>query len=147
MMAPPLRAAAICPKCDFFTQSSKDVSEVRPRVRVTSPALGRPGSFLIMYLPSGVFCLSSMTSCSSFRPVTSWMALITMPSNSRPNEWPTEVSRWGRGMDDYLPFLDGLLGDQAGAARELGEAENDELGRLHGRHPDLADDLAGIDAL
>src|SRR6202158_5960989 len=43
--------------------------------------------------------------------------------------------------------LTGLLGDQTGAARELREAEDDELGRLHRGHPDLADDLTGVDAL
>ena len=71
-------------------------------MRVTSPAFGRPGSFLIMYLPSLVFCLSSTTSCSIFRPLISVICLIITPSNSSPKEWPTEESRSGSAMSVYL---------------------------------------------
>src|SRR5271166_1290142 len=104
------------------------------------------------YLPSGPFSLSSMTSCSIFRPVTSVIDLMVMPSNSRPNEWPTELSRSGRAMMPYLsgtvsPGRRRLLADQAGAAGELGEPEDDELGGLDRGDPDLADHLARIDAL
>ena len=102
------------------------------------------------YLPSGPFCLSSMTSCSIFRPVTSVMALIVMPSNSRPKEWPTELSRSGSAMADYLSWLSRWL---VYSLTRLVPPENwarrkiDELGRLDRRDADLADDLAGVDAL
>src|SRR5687768_6970542 len=128
MIAPPLRASVILPNCESLTHFSKLWSPVRPRVSVTSPDFQRPGSFLMTYLPSGPFCLSSTTSCSIFRPETSVMLLIVMPSNSRPKEWPTELSRSGRGMCIYLRGVaerPGLLGDEARAARELGEAEHD----------------------
>src|SRR6478736_6557646 len=115
MTAPPLRTSLILPNCESLTHFSKLWSEVSGRVRVTSPDFQRPGSFLIMYLPSGPFCLSSMTSCSIFSPETSVMDLIVMPSTSRPKEWPTELSRSGRAIS-VLPFLvDGVvLGDRAG---------------------------------
>src|SRR5437588_12994589 len=109
MTEPPLRAPGMSPRWDFLTQSWKLVSPVRPGVMVTSPALGRPGSFLLTYLPSCVLCLSSMTSCSLLRPETSWICLIWMPSNSKPNDQPTLVSRSGRPMDRYLPLLVGVL--------------------------------------
>src|SRR6266496_1104668 len=149
MIAPPLRASLIFPKCESLAHFSKLWSAVRPRVRVISPALGRPGSFLIMYLPSGVFCFSSMTSCSIFRPLTSEICLITTPSTSSPKEWPTELSRSGRAIARLPPHpaSAGSLVDQAGAAGELGQAEHHELGRLDRRHADLADDLARVDAL
>src|SRR3954447_23007523 len=147
MIAPPLRASPIFPKWLSLVHFSKLWSPVRPRVSVISPALRRPGSFLMTYLPSGVFCLSSMTSCSILRPETSWICLMTTPSTSRPKEWPTELSRSGSGMPAYsLPEVL-LLVDQAGAAGELGEPEDNELRGLHRRHPDLADHLTGVDAL
>src|SRR5438093_10218756 len=90
------------PKRDFFIQSWKFLSSDRPRVSVISPALGRPGSFLLTYLPSLVLCLSSMTSFSILRPETSWICLMVMPSNSKPNDQPTEVSSSGSGMGTYL---------------------------------------------
>src|SRR5438874_7196649 len=96
MTEPPLRAPGMSPRWDFLTQSWKLVSPVSPRVRVTSPALGRPGSFLLTYLPSWVLCLSSMTSCSIFRPEISWICLIWIPSNSNPNDQPTPVSISGK---------------------------------------------------
>src|SRR5271165_1098060 len=152
MIAPPLRAFSIFPNCESLIHFSNDWSAVSPRVRVTSAAFHRPGSFLMTYLPSGPFSLSSMTSCSIFRPVTSVIDLMVMPSNSRPNEWPTELSRSGRAMMPYLsgtvsPGRRRLLADQAGAAGELGEPEDDELGGLDRGDPDLADHLARIDAL
>ena len=71
-------------------------------VSVHSPAFGLPGSFLTSYLPSGPFCLSSTTSCSIFSPETSVMDLMVMPSNSRPKEWPTDVSSSGSAMAQVL---------------------------------------------
>src|SRR6476620_11195735 len=148
-MAPPLRTSPILPNCESLTHFSKLWSEVSGRVRVTSPDFHLPGSFLIMYLPSGPFCLSSMTSCSILRPDTSVMDLIVMPSTSRPNEWPTELSRSGSAMS--APFLfvcvRGLFGNQAGAAGELRQLEDHELGRFDRGDADLANDLARVDAL
>ena len=92
MIAPPLRTSAILPNCGVLDPLLEALSSVRPRVRVTSRAFQRPGSFLITYLPSGPFSLSSMTSCSILSPLTSVMLLIVMPSNSSPNEWPTPLS-------------------------------------------------------
>src|SRR5713101_6343539 len=150
MTDPPFRAPGMSPRWDFLTQSWKLVSPVRPRVMVTSPAFGRPGSFLLTYLPALVLCLSSMTSCSIFSPETSWICLMATPSISKPNDQPTLVSRSGRPMDRYLPSWlrvgYGLLGERRSAG-ELGEAEDHELGRLHGGHADLADHHAGIDRL
>ena len=57
MIAPPLRASVILPNCESLIHFSKLLSPVRPRVSVTSPAFGRPGSFLMMYLPSGAVLL------------------------------------------------------------------------------------------
>src|SRR5215212_9884242 len=130
MIAPPLRASGILPNCESFTHFSKLWSPVRPRVSVHSPAFGRPGSFLMSYLPSGPFCLSSTTSCSIFSPDTSVMDLMVMPSNSRPKEWPTALLRSGRAMTDYLRGSVGItqrrsLGDQAGSAGVLAQAEDD----------------------
>src|SRR6478735_2391407 len=68
-----------------------------------SGALGRPGSRRIWYLPSGPFSLYSTTSCSILSPATSVIALIVMPSNSRPKEWPTLLSPSGSAML-LLPF-------------------------------------------
>src|SRR3954463_5986645 len=158
MIAPPLRASVILPNCESLTHFSKLWSPVRPRVRVISAAFQRPGSFLITNLPSGPFCLSSTTSCSILSPDTSVMLLIVMPSNSRPKEWPTELSLSGSAMM-YLPpgwsepallrrvHVQGLLGDEAGATGELRQPEDDELGRLHRRDSDLADHLTGVDTL
>src|SRR6478609_4126074 len=73
-----------------------------------------------------------------------------MPSISRPKEWPTDASATGSVM--MFPFSDEvgdaalLFADQAGAAGDLRQSEDDELGRLHRRDTDLADDLAGVDA-
>src|SRR3712207_2612806 len=39
------------------------------------------------------------------------------------------------------------LSDEAGAARELGQAEDDELGGLHRSDTDLAHDLPRVDSL
>src|SRR4249919_2074993 len=141
MIAPPLRASGILPKRDDLIQSWKLLSPVRPRVSVTSPALGRPGSFLIMNLPSLVFCFSSITSCSMRRPLTSVISLMTTPSNSSPKLWPTLASRSGRAIS----FL--LLAHKAGAAGHLRQAEDDELGRLDRGDADLAQDLAVVDRL
>src|SRR3954449_7905859 len=131
MMAPPLRTLVILPNCESLTHDSKLLSAVRPRGRVTSPAFQRPGSFLMTYLPSAPFSLSSMTSCSIFRPLTSVMLLICTPWNSRPNEWPTELSRSGKAMCYVLSVLladgPGLLADEAGAAGELRQPEDHEL--------------------
>ena len=102
MIAPPLRAWGIFPNCESLIHFSNDWSAVKPRVRVISAAFHRPGSFLMTYLPSGPFSLSSMTSCSIFSPVTSVIDLMVIPSNSSPNEWPTELSRSGRAMAHYL---------------------------------------------
>ena len=57
-----------CRARDALTHCSKLLSDVSPRVRVTSPAFGPPGSFLMMYLPSAVFAFISITSCSIFKP-------------------------------------------------------------------------------
>src|SRR3954468_1608450 len=133
MIAPPLRALAILPKCASFTHFSKLLSPVRPRVSVTSPAFGLPGSFLMTYLPSAVFCFSSMTSCSIFSPLTSEICLMATPSNSRPKEWPTLLSRSGRAMSQLL------FAHKAGTAGELGQAEDDELRWFDRRDADLAD--------
>src|SRR3954447_27008675 len=156
MIAPPLRASAIFPKWAALIHLSKLVSEVRPRVSVTSPAFGRPGNFLLMYLPSAVLCFISMTSCSILSPLTSWMALIKTPSISRPKEWPADTSSSCKAMG-WIPSLGwsvltrdcwGLdsLG-QAGAAGELRQAEDHEFGRLHRSDSDLADHHAGVDGL
>src|SRR6478609_5601181 len=151
MMAPPLRTSPILPNCESLTHFSKLWSSVRPRVRVTSPAFHRPGNFLMLYFPSGPFSLYSMTSCSIFMPLTSVMLLITTPSISIPNEWPTPLPSYNPAIFSHLLFL-GLwifrsLGYEAGAAGELGQLEDHELRRLHRRDPDLADDLAGVDTL
>src|SRR4051812_14219217 len=143
MIAPPLRASPIFPKWLSLVHFSKLWSPVRPRVSVISPALRRPGSFLMTYLPSGVFCLSSMTSCSIFRPLTSVICLMTMPSTSRPNEWPTEVSR----SISPIAYRPPLLVDHACAAGDLGQPEDDELGGLDRGDADLAHHLPGVDAL
>src|SRR4051794_31599949 len=147
MTVPPLRAALIFPSWESLIHFSKLWSPVRPRVRVTSPAFHRPGSCLIMYLPSLVFCFSSITSCSSLRPETSWMFLIITPSTSMPKEWPTELSKSGRGMPHLSLYVGADLLDQACAARVLRQAEDDELGRLHRGDADLADDLPEVDPL
>src|SRR5262245_57683045 len=143
MTAPPLRASFILPKWADLTHFSKLLSLVRARVSVISPALGRPGSFLLMYLPSGELAFISMVSCSILRPDTSWMCLMTTPSISRPNEWPTGPFRSGRAMASTSWLSLG----QGGAARELRQPEDHELGRLHRCHADLADELAGVDDL
>src|SRR2546426_2621985 len=134
MNEPPLRAPGMSPKCAFLIQSSKLLSAVRPRVRVISPAFGRPGSFLLTYFPSAVLCLSSIASTSSLIPETSWICLMATPSISKPNDQPTLVSRSGRPMDRYLPSWSrvgcGLLGERRSAG-ELGQAEDHELGRLY----------------
>src|SRR4249919_1780817 len=142
MIAPPLRASGILPKRDDLTQSWKLLSPDRPRVSVTSPALGRPGSFLTTYLPSEVFCFSSITSCSMRRPLTSVISLMTTPSNSSPKLWPTLESRSGRAMDGY-PLWESwwLLADEAGAAGHLRQPEDHELGRLDRGDADQAHDL------
>src|SRR4051812_46723166 len=154
MIAPPLRASAIFPKWAALIHLSKLVSEVRPRISVTSPAFGRPGNFLLMYLPSAVLCFISMTSCSILSPLTSWMALINTPSISRPKECPTDTSSSCKAMVGSFSeversyedcWLDSLA--EAGAARELRKSEDHELGRLHRRDADLADHHAGIDRL
>jgi hypothetical protein len=102
MIAPPLRTSVILPNRLSFTHFSKLWSWVRPRVKVMSGALGRPGSRRIWYLPSGPFSLYSTTSCSILSPATSVIALIVMPSNSRPKEWPTLLSPSGSAMS--VPF-------------------------------------------
>src|SRR5688500_5418649 len=145
MIAPPLRAAPILPNRLSLTHFSKLLSPVRPRVSVTSPALYRPGSFFTTYLPSAVFCLSSITSCSSLSPETSEICLMTTPSISSPNEWPTEVSRSGSAMMSYFLCCCGSFVDEAGSAGELGEPEHDELGGLDRRDTDLTDHLAYVD--
>src|SRR3954470_14627478 len=151
MTEPPLRALPILPNRASCTHFSKLLSLVSPRVRVISPALKRPGSFLMTNLPSAAMLdFLSMTSCSIFSPETSWICLITTPSISMPNEWPTELSRSGSVM--RFPSWVGRgsrrsLVDEARAAGELGEPEDHELGRLDRRHPDLAHDLAGVDSL
>src|SRR5215475_6706783 len=139
MIAPFLRDTGILPNRESLIHFSKLWSAVSPRVRVTSPAFGRPGSFFTMYLPSFVFCFSSMTSCSILRPETSEICLMITPSMSSPNEWPTEVSRSGSAMASLL------LGHEAGAAAELRQPEDDELGWFHRSYSDLAEHLAGID--
>src|SRR5215475_11207666 len=146
MTAPPLRALDMSPLCDAWAHCWKLLSPVKPRVSVTSPAFGRPGSFLITYLPSDVFCFSSMTSCSIFKPVTSVICLMTRPSISRPNEWPTKESRSRSDMSTaYLCRC--LLADETCAAGELREPEHHELGRFDRRDSDLASDLSRVDAL
>src|SRR5579875_2729673 len=92
---PFLRAPGMLPSMTSWIQLCQPVSLVTPRVRLISPALRRPGSILLMYLPSEVLCLSSMESTSSFSPSTCWISLISMPSISRPNDQPTPVSNSG----------------------------------------------------
>src|SRR3954451_22065853 len=147
MIEPPLRTSAIFPNCESLIHLSKLLSSVRPRVRVHSPAFHRPGCLLTMYLPSAVFCLSSMTSCSIFSPLTSVMDLMVMPSNCRPNEWPTLLLSGGSGMGLTLLLRSESLADQGGAAGELGEPEDDELGRLDRGDADLAQHLTGVDGV
>src|SRR4051794_7975523 len=100
-----------------------------------------------MYLPSLLFCLSSITSCSILSPDTSWICLICTPSNSRPKEWPTALSRSGSpAMFVYLSEVEEkLFADQAGAAGELGQLEDHELGGLDRGYADLADNLTCVD--
>src|SRR5207244_1516703 len=149
MTDPPLRAPGMSPRCALWIQSWKLLSPVRPRVIVTSPDFGRPGSFLLTYLPSLVLCFSSMTSCSILRPLTSWICLIATPSNSTPNDQPTLVSISGRPTlySSLGSPVSGVLLGEGGSARELGELEDDELRRLHRSHTDLADNHPGIDRL
>src|SRR5882757_9219505 len=137
------------PRCDLWIQSWKLLSAVRPRVIVTSPVFGRPGSFLLTYLPSLVLCFSSMTSCSILRPLTSCICLTATPSNSRPNDQPTLVSISGRPTlySSLDSLVSGRLLGQGGPARELGQLEDDELRWLDWSHTDLADDHPGIDGL
>src|SRR3954471_3067447 len=51
----------------------------------------------------------------------------------------------GTDGDEWVRMREPSLGDEAGAARELGELEDHELRGLHGSDPDLAHDLAGVD--
>src|SRR3954451_10896697 len=148
MIDPPLRAPCICPKRLVSNHFSKLWSSVRPRVSVTSPALKRPGSFLITNFPSAVFIFSSMTSCSSLRSLTSSICLMTTPSISRPKEWPTDVSASWSGMG--LPSRSGCGLRVGYSVTRLVPPENwragrPELLRLDRSHSDLADDLAGGD--
>src|SRR6266849_6427507 len=155
MTDPPFRAPGMSPRWDFLTQSWKLVSPVRPRVMVTSPAFGRPGSFLLTYLPALVLCLSSMTSCSIFSPETSWICLMATPSNSKPNDQPTLVSRSGRPIGHNLLLAVDAGGDmpvevllgQGRPTGELGETEDHELSGLDGGDADHTDHHAGIDRL
>lgn len=84
MIAPPLRTSGSFPNREARIQSWKLLSPVSPRVSVTSPALIRPGMLPIS------------------RPLTSAMCLITTPSNSSPNEWPTEASGSGSAILVHL---------------------------------------------
>src|SRR5262249_59962354 len=110
---------------------SNDWSPVSPRVKVISAAFQRPGSFLMTYFPSEPFSLSSMTSCSIFSPLTSVIDWMVIPSNSSPNEWPTELSRSGRAMPPRLSDRSfareagGALADQPDAAGELRQPGDD----------------------
>src|SRR3954470_23274058 len=149
MMAPAERASSI-PNRLRRNHVSKLWSSVRARVSATSPALRRPGSLLMRIFPSGVFSFSSMTSCSTVRPVTSSIRSMTMPSTSRPKEAPTAESRSGNREVAWLCAsvrMRGLLRDEAGAPGDLGDPKADELPWSQRCHPDLADDLARGDPL
>src|SRR5262247_973623 len=127
------------PSAASLTQSANCVSSVRARVMVTVPALARPTILLSTYLPSAVCVLTSIMSNSCFRPEISMIPLAWCWSNLsiRPTGRYLRLG-WG-GRDS--------LADQADAALQLCELEDDELGRLHRRHADLAGDLAQVDGL
>src|SRR5262245_20356562 len=139
------------PSAASLTQSANCVSSVRARVMVTVPDLARPTILLSTYLPSAVCVLTSIMSNSCFRPEISMIPLAWCWSNSKPNDAPMMASNLSiRPTGRYLRLGWGgrdSLADQADAALQLCELEDDELGRLHRRHADLAGDLAQVDGL
>src|SRR5689334_13736358 len=114
-----------------------------PRLSSMLDHFCEPGTLTIVGWPWALISFCSMISFSASRPVTS----RNWPAASFP---PTVRRKWlvGRGFcADAIPQIPFLLSafDLAGASGVLAEAEHHELGRLHRRDADLADDLAGLD--
>src|SRR2546430_14697367 len=96
-------------------------------------------------LPSGPFSLSSVTSISEVTPLSSVNCAIIVPSTSIAKLRAANASLLET-FGTPVAIYPSLFGERR-AARELGDLEYDELGRLHRGDTDLDDELAGVDRL
>src|SRR5262245_56719460 len=158
-IAEPLRRSGL-PPMTAVCQSHSSAAAVRPRLSVIVGVFGLPGSLPMKILPCSLTYGLSTISHSLEMPETE-VKFATTPTPSRSSSTLPCSRRSVVGTDASLrPFgqmslaaaapksgaARGLLLD-GGAARELGDAEDDELGRLHWRDADVDDELARITRL
>src|SRR2546421_7543289 len=115
------------------------------RLSVSVGVLWAPGIFLMISLASGPFSLSSVTSISEVSPLSSVNCAIIVPSTSIAKLRAANASLLET-FGTPVAIYPSLFGERC-AARELGDLEYDELGRLHRGDTDLDDELAGVDRL
>src|SRR3954464_4358151 len=107
-----------------------------------SPHLVLPIALITSVRPLGSDRLISVTSDSESKPVASLKnPAASAPPIERVNQIGTCASLSLAGIP-VCPFSQRFQLGSAGGFAELTQAEDDELGRLHRRDADLADDLA-----
>src|SRR2546426_4908083 len=109
-----------------------------PRLRVMVGGLRLPGSFLLIPISCSEFSMKSMTSISEVMPTSSLNCAISVPSTVIEKR---EAAMASLGLLPNPVGMVLLLLAQGRAARELGDAEDDELRRFHRRDADLDDQL------
>src|SRR6185437_6522230 len=145
MIEPFLRASSILPCSTILRHCHMSIASVMPRLSVILFHFILPGTFLMMNSPFGPLALYSTTSFSLPRPEHSRNAPVTWPWNSSPNHAETIGSLFVSAI-----VLSSSLSDQrprrplCTTARELPEAEDDKLGGLDRRQPDIDHQLAAV---
>src|SRR5438105_5387556 len=145
MTEPFLRASLIFPSRAALCHLYSSMETFFARLSVSVGVLWAPGIFLMIILPSGSYSWSSVTSISEVSPLSSVNCAIIVPSTSIAKLRAANASLLET-FGTPVAIYPSLFGERC-AARELGDLEYDELGRLHRGNTDLDDELAGVDRL